>query len=85
MKHELRVGVPRVDAIARERVKVQLQLHVARDALHHVHHAASPARDSERVNDFETGRMINYAFSPFARQTPIMTRAESACGGLIQT
>ena len=42
-------------------------------------------RAPERVNDFETGRMINYAFSPFARQTPIMTRAESACGGLIQT
>ena len=46
MKHELRVGVPRVDAIERERVKVRLQLHVARDALHHVHHAAAPARDS---------------------------------------
>ena len=44
-----------------------------------------PVEVAERVNDFETGRMINYALLLFTKQASSMGSRDSACGGLIQT
>ena len=74
MKHQLCVGVLDVDAVERERVKVWSQLHVARDSLHDVHHAAAPAREAleHHATPVETEQRVGQQSAHAAEQLAVV-------------